>query len=227
MASEWQRSFYWRALEEAKHALGIGTREHAMIAILLAIIVIVLIWFTAGRNIAASELLIRLASTAAIFLIFPLVYVWKFFTIPAKSAQIVLGTGTPYETIEPHGVTRTCTVRVKLQNNTRTEISNGKLQIRNLDPPTDGYKDFLLKDHITIGPHGNTFIGVAAYSSGISIHLIIPPTGEYLMSSIFNILPIRSHTFYIIFSSLDEVLDEIYCRFFVNFDHILKLEEWS
>jgi hypothetical protein len=48
-----------------------------------------------------------------------------------------------------------------LKNNTRDELSNGNLHIRHLDPPNNGYGDFLLKDQITLGAHKNTFIGVA------------------------------------------------------------------
>jgi hypothetical protein len=79
-----------------------------MIAIVAAIVGITLIWLTAGGNIATSELLIRLSSAAAIILIFPLFYVWKIFRISAKSVQIVLGTGSPYEIIEPSGVDSHC-----------------------------------------------------------------------------------------------------------------------
>jgi len=205
-----------------------------MIAIVSAIAGITLIWLTAGPDIATSELLIRLSSAAAIILIFPLFYVWKIFTIPAKSVQIVLGTESPYEIVEPSGVNRIRIVQAKIQNNTLTQISNGKLHIRDLDPPNNGHKDFLLEDRITIGPRGHAVIGIAAYNEGTSealagswIQLIIPSTDGYLMSSTFNHLPIRAHTFHLIFSSLDEVFDEIYCRFFINFDHVLKLEEWA
>jgi hypothetical protein len=151
----------------------------------------------------------------------------KLFTIPAKSVEIVLGTGSHYETVEPSGVNLVRIVRVKLQNNTLTEISNGKLKLRNLDPPNNGHKDFLLEDRITIGPRSHIFINVAAYPrepqtlAGSWIQLVIPPTDGYLMSSTFNHLPIRSHTFHLTFLSMDETIDEIYCQFFINSSHVL------
>jgi hypothetical protein len=123
---------------------------------------------------------------------------------------------------------------VKLQNNTSTEISNGKLHLQNLNPPNNGSKDFLLEDRIIIGPHKNTFIGVAAYSEGTSealagpwIQLIIPDPGGYFMPATYGHLPIRSHTFHLKFSSLGEIFDEVRCRIFLDSYHVLHLEEWS
>src|SRR4029077_2800162 len=102
------------------------------------------------------------------FSFFFLVYVRKRFTIPTKSFQIILGKVAPYETVETSGVARNRIIRAKLQNNTSTEISNGELHLRNLDPPNDAIKNFLIEDRITIGPHNNKFIGIAAYSEGTS-----------------------------------------------------------
>jgi hypothetical protein len=236
MVSQWQGSIYWRAFEEARHALRIAeTREGAMIVIVIAIAGIAVIWLTAGQDIATHELLVRSASFVALVCFsLPVIYVWKLFTIPAKSFQIILGKGNPYETVEPSGVNRTRIVRAKLQNNINTEISNGKLHLLNLEPPNNGYKDFLLKGHITIGPHNNTVIDIAAYNEGTSetmagawIQLIIPNHGGYFMPATFGNLPIRSHTFHLKFSYLGNVLDQIYCRTFVDSDHHLQLEEWS
>lgn len=205
-----------------------------MIAFMVAIVAIAAIWLMGEQDIARHELIIKLSASAVIILFFPFVWGWKLFTIPKKPVQIVTGTGSPYETVEPSGVNRTRIVRAKLQNNTNTEISNGKLHLRNLDPPNNGSKDFLLEDRITIGPRGHTIIGIAAYNEGTAealagswIQLIIPSTDGYLMSSTFNHLPIRSHTFHLTFSSFDGVFDEIYCRFFINSNHVLTLEEWS
>jgi hypothetical protein len=145
--------------------------------------------------------------------------------------QIILGTGEPFETVEPSGANRSRTVRVKLQNNTGTEISNGTLKILNLDPANNGYKDFLLKDYITIGPHGRIFIGVAAYNEGTSealvgqwIQLITPNIGGYIMPSTFGHLPIIPHTFHLNFSCLNGIYDEVYCRLRVDSDNVLHLE---
>jgi hypothetical protein len=152
MWAKWQRSIYWRALEEARYTIGIAeTGERAMILIVFTVAGIAVIWLMGERDIAKSELLIRSSEfVALVFLTFPIIYVCKLFTIPAKSFQIILGTGNPYETVEPSGVNRNRIVRVKLQNNTNTEI-NGKLHLLNLDPPNNGFKDFLLKDRITMG----------------------------------------------------------------------------
>jgi hypothetical protein len=235
MWAKWQRSIYWRALEEARYTIGIAeTGERAMILIVFTVAGIAVIWLMGERDIAKSELLIRSSEfVALVFLTFPIIYVCKLFTIPAKSFQIILGTGNPYETVEPSGVNRNRIVRVKLQNNTNTEI-NGKLHLLNLDPPNNGFKDFLLKDRITMGRHKNTFIGVAAYSEGTSealagpwIQLIIPDTGGYLMPATYGHLPIRSHTFHLKFSSLDEIIDEVHCRIFLDSYRVLHLEEWS
>jgi hypothetical protein len=63
MWTKWQRSIYCRALEEARHTLGMAeTGEGAVIVIVIAIGGIVVIWLAAGKNIAQSELLIRSAS---------------------------------------------------------------------------------------------------------------------------------------------------------------------
>jgi hypothetical protein len=150
-----------------------------------------------------------------------------------RPCQIIVGTGAPFETVEPSGVNRTRTVRVKLQNNTDTEISNGKLQLLNLDPANNGYKDFLIKDDITIGPNGRTFISVAAYNEGTSealvgswIQLVIPDPGAYLLPHTFGHLPVSSaHTFHLKFSSLDGIYDEVYCGLYVDPGHVLRLED--
>jgi hypothetical protein len=146
--------------------------------------------------------------------------------------QIILGAEVPFDVVEPSGVNRTRIVRVKLQNNTDTEISNGTLKLLNLDPPNNGYKDFLLKDYITMGPHGRIFIGVAAYNEGTSealvgqwIQLIIPDSSGYLMPATFGHLPVGiPHTFHLNFSCLNGIYDEVYCRLHVDSDNVLHLE---
>jgi hypothetical protein len=151
-----------------------------------------------------------------------------------QSVQVLLGTGAPYETVEQAGLNRSRTVRVKIENNTNSEISNGKLEILNLDPPKNGNKDWLLKDGITIGPHKHTFVGVAAYNEGTSqapvgtwIRLLVPMPSGFFAEAMPN-LPVVPHTFHLKFSTLEGGLfDEVYCGLFVDQHHILhsKIEE--
>jgi hypothetical protein len=146
--------------------------------------------------------------------------------------QIILGTGDSFETVESSGANRSRTVRVKIQNNTDTEISNGTLKLLNLDPPNNGYKEFLLKDYITISPNGRIFIDVAAYNEGTSealvgqwIRLIIPGAAGYFMSTTFGHLLVGiPHTFHLKFSCLNGFYDEVYCRLHVDSDNVLHLE---
>ena len=150
-------------------------------------------------------------------------------------ARIVLGTGKPYETVEPSGVNRSRTVRVKIQNETDIEISNGTLQLLNLDPPNKDHKDFLIEDGITIGPRGHTFVRIAAYNEGTSqarvgiwIQLLLPPPPGGFFGPFPGHLPVTPHTFYLRFSCLEGgCFDEVYCRIFVDQNHILHLENWE
>jgi hypothetical protein len=226
MAPKWRRSIYWRALEEAISSLGIETGERALIAAAVVAVGFTFVWLAAGWDVAKSQLPIILASSAAFILIFFLVYFLKIFTIPKQSVQIVIGNGEPYETRKPYGINSVRIIRVMLKNNTSSEISNGALHIRNLEPPNNGFSDLLLESSVTIGPHTHTFIDVASFG-GSWIQFIIPHPGGYFMSETFNRLPVKSHKFHLIFSSLDETFDEIYCRLFIDFDHKIQLEEWS
>ena len=152
----------------------------------------------------------------------------------ANRVRIVLGTGAPYETVTPAGVNRRRTIRVKIENNTDAEISNTKLRVLNLDPPYRGNTEWLLRDGITIGPHGHTFVEIAAYDEGTSqappgpwIRLIVPMEGGFFAEAYPN-LPVQSHTFHLGFSVLENGLsDEVYCRLFVDSDHVLHLENWA
>jgi hypothetical protein len=196
MAPRWRRRIIQRrAIEEARSILKIETGERAMIAVVAAVGVISAIWLMGGRDIAQSELVLKLSSTAVIIFLFPLVFVWKLLTIPEKLGQIVLGKGKSYVRVEPSGLNRTRIVRVMLKNNTSAEISNGNLHIRNLDPPNNGYKDFLLEDRITLGPHKNTFIDVAAYNEGTSEALSVDTidySGFRRLSCASHIRPLTS-----------------------------------
>jgi hypothetical protein len=233
MASRWRKGLFRRALEEAIYEL-FDTRERVMIASLIVLVSILVIWLRGGFEVAHSELINRLSVGAVIGILFVVFYVWKLLTIPKKSFQIILGREDPYTTIKPSGVNLSRTVRVMLKNNTLDEISNGSLHIRHLEPPNNGYREFLLEGGITLGPHKNKFIDVAAYNEGTSeaaigswITLIIPNSRGYLMPATFGRLPVRSHKFHLTFSSLDVIIDDIYCRLFVDSDHVLHLEEGS
>jgi hypothetical protein len=84
MVADYWRRVHGRALSDARHALLIESRERVVIAIILAVIALALIWMFGTHESALHELRVRLALTAAIFLAFPFVYVWKFFTAPAR-----------------------------------------------------------------------------------------------------------------------------------------------
>jgi hypothetical protein len=150
-------------------------------------------------------------------------------------AKIIFGTGHPFETVVPSGVNRSRTVRVKIENNTNNEISNGTIRIANLDPPQKEHRNFFLKGDLTIGPHRHTFVDVAAYNEGTSqalpgtwIRLLVPIPAGYLFNGLPGNLPVIPHTFQLTFSTLENgVLDEAYCRLSVDQNHILHLENWG
>ena len=198
-----------------------------MIASVIAVAGIAVIWLMGGRDIAQSELLIRSAEfVALVCLSFPIIYVLKLFTIPEKEIQLTVASKEPFETVS----NRICTVRAKLQSNIRTEISNGSLQLINLNPRNNGNDGFLLKGDLTIAPMGVNFIDVASYSEvsvGSRIVLSISEFDGVVAPATFGNLPVRSHTFCLKFLSLSGISDEICCRLFVGSDHVLHLEEWA
>ena len=74
---------YWskvhrQALADARHALWLETGERAVIALILAALTIVLLWLLGGHEAATTELIAKAAGTAAILLLFPFFYLWKF-----------------------------------------------------------------------------------------------------------------------------------------------------
>ncbi|MDR3570608.1 MAG: hypothetical protein P4L81_00185, partial [Candidatus Pacebacteria bacterium] len=151
----------------------------------------------------------------------------------SKPAQIVVGTGEPYETVEPAGVNRRRFVRVMLQNNTDTEIANGRLGIVNLDPANGGVSDCELKSDITIGPRGRCFAEVACYDIGSSqakpgmhIRLVVPMVGGFFAEAYaFANLPLQEHTFHLRFSRFTEVFDEVFCALYLDSSRVLHLED--
>jgi len=81
---------YWgdvheRAVKEAMHALSIDEGARGVIAIIVAVAVIGITWLAGNATEAGHEFLIKIAVTATIMLLFPGVYMWKFFTIPPKN----------------------------------------------------------------------------------------------------------------------------------------------
>lgn len=167
-----------------------------------------------------------------------LLFVGWFWISPRTSAsdtnsgvQIIVATGGSFELVEPAGVNRRRTIRVKIENNTDAGITNGKLQVLNLDPPYRDHTEFLLKSDISIPAHGHILADIAYYDEGSSqglpgkwMYLVVPP-GAFFAEAIPT-LPIETpHTFHLKFSTLEGGLfDEVYCRLFVDSGHVLHLE---
>src|SRR6266446_4178132 len=87
MSKEYWRKLHQRALKEARHALVIETKERTVIAFVIAVVSICLLWLVGHHEGAISELLLRIAGTAAIVFVFPVVYLWKYVTAPEKLDQ--------------------------------------------------------------------------------------------------------------------------------------------
>jgi hypothetical protein len=151
-------------------------------------------------------------------------------TVANNRIQIILG---PYDTVEPAGINRSRTVRIRIENNTDNEISDGQLDILNLDPPASGHERLLLKGEIRLAPRKHTFAPVASYNEGTSqakpgtwIRLAIPIAPVYGGGP--GNLPVQPHTFHLKFSSPEfGVFDEVACRLFVDSGHVLHLEGWT
>jgi hypothetical protein len=84
MQRQFWRNIHKRAVKDACHALKIEGGERAMIAVLLAILIIAGIWLFGSHEMAAHELIVRIGLTAAVIVVFPFVYCWKFIAAPAK-----------------------------------------------------------------------------------------------------------------------------------------------
>jgi hypothetical protein len=151
----------------------------------------------------------------------------------SQRVKIVIRAGDRFEIVQPSGVNRTRTVSVKIENNTDNEISDGRLDILNLDPPAHGHEKLLLKGEIRLSARKHTFIPVAHYNEGTSqakvgtwIRLAIP------IAPVFGggpgNLPVQPHTFLLKFSSPESGLfDEIACRLSVDANHVLHLDDWA
>ena len=81
--------FYWRlvhkrALRDARHALGLETRQRVVTKISVALVGIILVGYFAGADNAKSKIIIGLASTGAVSLVFVAAYIWNFLVSPPK-----------------------------------------------------------------------------------------------------------------------------------------------
>ena len=150
--------------------------------------------------------------------------------IPTKDVQIIVGQEGPFETINAN---RTKIVRVKIQNNTKSEIANGRLGIVNLYPANSGVSECELKSDITIGPNACPFIDIAYYRIRLSglpdspyIKFAVPMVGGFFAEAYtFANLTLNEHTFHLRFSRFTEIYDEIFCRLYLDVEHVLRLEE--
>jgi hypothetical protein len=70
-------SRHQEAVRDARHICRLDSWGQAMIVIIVALAGIAVVWVGAGTNEAWSELLVRAGATAAILLIFPVVYLWQ------------------------------------------------------------------------------------------------------------------------------------------------------
>ena len=145
--------------------------------------------------------------------------------------KIVIGTGSPFEAIETAGLNRRCLVRVQVQNGTSTDISNGKLEIVNLDPPNAGVSNCLLKGDVVIGANAELFFDVAYYDMGSSqgrpaqfISLAVPAAAGYFAeASAYSRLPLAGHTLTLRFSRFSEICDEVFCSLELDGNRVLRL----
>jgi hypothetical protein len=114
MGQGYWRNVRLRALKDTRHELRIETGGRAVIVVLLAVVALAAIWLLGGKDMAASDLIARAALALAILVTFPVVYLWKFATAPAKMAaeqdakiadftatraalEVRIGSGDPYE----------------------------------------------------------------------------------------------------------------------------------
>jgi hypothetical protein len=75
-----------RALDETRHAFRLESTERVVVAIAIAAIGLAALWLFAGQHDALGALLGKALVTGAVVLLFPLVYIWKLVTVPARMA---------------------------------------------------------------------------------------------------------------------------------------------
>ena len=122
-------------------------------------------------------------------------------------------------------------IRVRIDNNSDKGISNGRLDVSDLDPPYRDHPNWLLKDAISIAPHDHTFVEVVYYDEGASqakpgtvLRLAVPMVGGFFGEA-YPSLPLIPHTFFLKFSTLEGGLfDQMYCKIYVDSDHVLHFE---
>ena len=149
----------------------------------------------------------------------------------SKPIQIVFRNEAPFVTVAPAGVNRRRMIRVRIDNNTDKAISNGRLDVSDLDPPYRDHPNWLLKDAISVAPHDHTFVEVVYYDEGSSqakpgtIMRLAVPIGGGFFAEAYPSLPLTPHTFFLKFSTLERGLsDEMYCKIYVASDHVLHFE---
>jgi hypothetical protein len=149
----------------------------------------------------------------------------------SKPIQIVFRNEAPFVTVAPAGVNRRRMIRVRIDNSTDKAISNGRLDVSELDPPYRDHPNWLLKDAISVAPHDHTFVEVVYYDEGSSqakpgtTMLLAVPMGGGFFAEAYPSLPLTPHTFFLKFSTLERGLsDEMYCKIYVASDQVLHFE---
>jgi hypothetical protein len=137
--------------------------------------------------------------------------------------RISLGTDRPFETVKD-GLR---TLRIKLENNTNTPVSNCSVHVKGLKPFKD-YSDFLLKDDIRIPSQHHEFVDVLFYKEtppGKYIRFAIPLVGGFFAEAYdYATLPVQEHTFNLRAETLEGLSDEVPCRLWVDLSGRLRLE---
>jgi hypothetical protein len=77
------RAVHHRAVKAARDALPLESTERVVIAFVVCLAYLAFVWVVINDQLWA-EIIFKFLGSAAIILIFPLVYVWKFFHAPAQ-----------------------------------------------------------------------------------------------------------------------------------------------
>jgi hypothetical protein len=180
----------------------------------------------------AGEIAARNGASTSVPLVPPLASEGDVHDTGGAKIRIILGSGTPFETVEPSGVNMRQFVRVKLQNNSAVGVANCKLDVVNLDPPSGEITECALKTDIIVGPKSEQFVDVACHDIGSSqglpgrhIHLAVPMVGGFFAEAYgYANLPLIRHTFQLRLSRFSEVHDERFCALYLDAQSVLKLE---
>ena len=155
---------------------------------------------------------------------------------PARSGKrgirIALGTGSPFENTESSDAVRRQHVRVRLVNDSKTQIANCELGIVSLDPPNKGVSNCMLKSDISIGAISDFFVDVAYFEDwpqrgahSDHMRLVVPMVGGFFAEAFdYAKLPLVPHTFKLRLKRFSDVYDDVLCRLLVSDRGFLKLE---